>query len=207
MTSKIGFFFAIGIASLSFVLPAAAELYIRPTVANTAAYTSERWGIRIPLPAPNVLCGTAGQTDRGASAYLFVDDIDLCGSGGRFDDILLRVSIRSNLSGFEEFRTPPPPIRREIAKDNCGVKSDNDPSFKELPRVAGLPAFLCHGDKAARGPYEGLVAWTAYLFRGRRDEGYPEVDYTISVSAPPARAAEARAALEWILARIRLRPL
>lgn len=92
--------------------PAAAELYIRPTVANAAAYTSERWGIRIPLPAPNALCGTAGQTDRGASAYLFVDDIDLCGSGGRFDDILLRVSIRSNLSGFEEFRTPPPPPKR-----------------------------------------------------------------------------------------------
>lgn len=184
-----------------------AWVFVRPDVVNASVYFSDRWGIRFDLPRPNVWCGTSGATDRGGVIVLRADAD--CGSAGRREDIYIYVRVRWNTSGIDDDL---PPIREMIARAHCEARAKSDPTFRALPRIAGLPAFECFGDKAARGPHEGLFLSRVILFRGDKSGGqlgeppYPMIEYFLEVIAPPERAGEARALLSRVLETVRLRP-
>jgi hypothetical protein len=182
--------------------------FIREDVVDAPIYHSERWGIRIVLPKPNVWCGTSGSTDRGGT-IVFRADAN-CESGSARSDLVFHVRPRFNVSGIDD---DVPPIREVIARHRCGAPAKNDPSFRVLPRVAGLPAFECFGYSAARGPHRELFELSVILLRGDKSKGYPgrppypSVEYELSITTAPEREAEARALMAWMLERVTLRPL
>lgn len=205
--------FGADLASASAASPPAYPLpstwrFVRPDVVDATFYFSERWGIRFKLPKPNLWCGTAGAMDRGGTIVL--NSGASCADDSNRDEIILSVRPRWNVSGVEDDL---PPVREAIARAHCGARPRNDPTFRILPRVAGLPAFECSGDKAARGPHEGLFGITVILFRGDKSDGrpgkapYPKVEYHLHITAPHERAAEARAIMSDLLRRVQLRPL
>ncbi|MCM0021324.1 MAG: hypothetical protein NBV67_15140 [Tagaea sp.] len=132
------------------------------------------------------------------------------------DDVVVRFTADWNRSdmvgpiGEETFHIPP--IRREIARSRC---MPNDPRirarFRELPRIAGLPAFECRVDGSSK---TGDEPWSIglSLYRGSRRDldqsrpPYPVIDYVFDITYPKHRAAEAEEIYRRIVASIRLLP-
>jgi len=178
------------------------------------------WGLGFAVPSPGTHCGRHGVADRTTQFVMRANA--LCGGPlGRArditaEDIVVRFTAdwnRSDEVGSTDDETVYiPPIRREIARLICTPGNPNiRVGFRELPRIAGLPAFECRVTRVAEadgGPWAiGLI-----LFRGSRSDldpsrpPYPKVDYRLSVVFPKHRAAEAEHIYRQIAASIRVLP-
>jgi hypothetical protein len=178
------------------------------------------WWLSFAVPSPSTQCGRHGHFDR-TTVFVMRANAN-CGAPPNYtsdrtpDDIILRFTADWNRSDevgpTDEETVYIPPIRREIARLICTPGNPNiRVGFRELPRIAGLPAFECRVTRVAEadgGPWAiGLI-----LFRGSRSDldpsrpPYPKVDYRLSVVFPKHRAAEAEDIYRQIAASIRVLP-
>lgn len=178
------------------------------------------WWLRFAVPSPSTQCGRHGHFDRTTEFVMRANAI--CAAPPDFkhdrtpDDIILRFTADWNRSDAvgptDEETVYIPPIRREIARLGCMPR---DPSyrarFRELPRIAGLPAFEC---RVARTPNAGDKPWVIglNLYRGSRSDldpsrpPYPVIDYAFDIIYPKHRAEDAERIYRQITASIRLFP-
>jgi hypothetical protein len=189
-------------------------------VDRTNPGTFEGWWLRFAVPSPSTQCGRHGHMDRTTTFVMRANAF--CGAPPDYksdrtpDDIILRFTAdwnRSDMVGpTDEETVYIPPIRREIARLRC---SPVDPRvrarFRELPRIAGLPAFEC---KIATSDDMADDQWAIGLdlFRGSRSDReptkppYPVVDYSFDILFPKHRMAEVERIYRQIVESIRLVP-
>lgn len=187
---------------------------------SVARYIDPRWGIELRLPRPNALCELFDLTVY--QAFVVLGEGARCwnsdGSRRAHDDrIVLSLAFGLEPSAdpiameteFEDLGYVPP-IRREIARRWCArAEARVETRFRELGRVAGLPAFECRGilwqNEARVGNWV-----TATLFRGVQpvdEPPYPRVRYKISLSGPMGREEEVERTMRLIVEGVRLRRL
>jgi hypothetical protein len=178
------------------------------------------WWLSFAVPSPSTQCGRHGHFDR-TTVFVMRANAN-CGAPPNYtsdrtpDDIILRFTADWNRSDevgpTDEETVYIPPIRREIARLGCMPK---DPSYRarirELPRVAGLPAFEC---RVTRTSESAGAPWVIglNLYRGSRSDRdpsrppYPVIDYVFDIVYPKHRAAEAEHIYRQIAASIRFLP-
>ncbi len=178
------------------------------------------WGVTFDVPAPATQCGRYGAADRTTVFVMRADAI--CSAPGRWggdikpDDIVVRFRADWNrtegLDSDDDDKPRLPPIRREIAVDRCRTsRPDIRMKFRELPRVAGLPAFECRSTKL-EGSRVIKQAIGLTLFRGNRQQWdaqrppYPEVDYELDIEIPVGREDDAERIYDTIRRSLRLIP-
>ncbi len=205
------------LALLSGVTPAAAQ-YDPVDRTNPGRFQSW-WGVTFDVPAPATQCGRHGPADRTTIFIMRADAI--CPAPGRWsgdikpDDIVVRFRAdwnRTDDPGPDDDEPRLPPIRREIALDKCRTsRPDIRLQFRELPRVAGLPAFECRSAEL-EGSRVIKQAIGLTLFRGNRQQWdatrppYPEVDYELDIEIPIGREDDAARIYDAIRRSLRLVP-
>lgn len=178
------------------------------------------WGLQFAVPSPSTQCGRHGVADRTTDFVMRASAN--CGGPPDYksdrtpEDITVHFTADWNRSDevgpTDEETVYIPPIRREIARLGCTPKNPTYRArFRELPRIAGLPAFECRVTRIGDATNEPWVIGLD-LYRGSRSDfdpsrpPYPIVDYDFLIVYPPHRAEEAERIYRQIVASIRLLP-
>lgn len=201
------------------VAPAAAQMRLVEN-ADAARHVDPRWGFELRLPQPNRVCDIYDLTVR--RTFVIFGTASTCRRDATSLDPPDGAVVLELVPGYEptadvdrmaaEFADlgHVPPIRREIARRWCARAVPRvEARFRELGRVAGLPAFECRGSSWRDDLPTGT--WIAVtLFRGTRQAGdppYPRYRYRLSLTIPRGREEEAERLLANVLADMRLLPL
>lgn len=171
-------------------------------------HTNVLYGIRLPILPSAVVCRIEPPAGNHEVVVLFGKDADCA----RLDDrnIVMTLSAYYNQSELED---DTPPRRRTIARKACVPRgASRIVGFRSVAAVAGLPTFECRREwRAESGEVETTIS--LYFYRGRwpsnnpRAQPYPKIDYTLWISGPADRTAEAERILREVARGIRLLPL